>query len=353
MLRSKHTRESRRAPLGSSCGYLHRKLAAVFASIALIALGQINQQWRDASDHRLRMVRVAEGVDLEVLDWGGEGRPLVLLSGYLTAHAYDEIAPRLTARAHVYGITRRGLGASSRPPSGYTAVESARDVVQVLGHLELSGAVLAGHSFGGQDLTTIATHYPERTAGLIYLNSGEDPTLTAADYGAKPPDGKRLPKPLRTPDSPDKSSPAAYRTWQLRTHGVAFPESEVRHLYSLRSDGTLGEYQVPKEVRRAMENSLIKPDFARIRVPVLAFFAEPPTGSELLAKYNPATEDELAALKEKRAFDAVMLERHIRDLRAGVPEARVVRLPGANSYIFLSNPDELVREIRSFLDELR
>jgi non-heme chloroperoxidase len=349
----KRTTEILQPPFRSSSGYLHVNVAVVFALIALIALGQTNQRWRDPSDHRVRMVRVAEGVDLEVLDWGGKGRPLVFLAGYLTAHAYDEIAPRLTSRAHVYGITRRGLGASSHPPSGYTAMESARDVVQVLGQLGLSGAVLAGHSFGGQDLTTIATHYPERTAGLIYLNSGEDPTLTAADYGTKPPDGKRLPKLLRTPDSPDKSSPVAYRTWQFRTHGVAFPESEVRRLYSVRSDGALGEYQVPKEVRRAMENSLIKPDFARIRVPVLALFAEAPNGSELLAKYKPATEEEVAALKEKRAFDAAMLERHIRDLRAGVPDAMVVRLPGANFYIFLSNPDELVREIRRFLDELR
>jgi pimeloyl-ACP methyl ester carboxylesterase len=213
--------------------------------------------------------------------------------------------------------------------------------------------MLAGHSFGGQDLTTIAAHYPDRIAGLIYLNSAEDPTLTAADYGAKPPEGKRLPEALRKPDSPDKSSPGAYRKWQLRTHGVAFPESEVRQLYSVRPDGTLGQYQVPEEVRAAMVKGLTKPDLARIRVPVLAFFADSPTMSELLTKYKPATKDEESALAEKRAFDVAMIERHISDLQVGMPKAKIVRVPSANFYVFLSNPDELVRHIRKFLTELR
>ena len=66
------------------------------------------------------MVTVDEGVQLEVLDWGGSGRPLILLAGSgVTAHIYDDIAPKLTDRSHVYGITRRGFGASAHPSSGY------------------------------------------------------------------------------------------------------------------------------------------------------------------------------------------------------------------------------------------
>src|SRR5580765_2965252 len=77
--------------------------------------------WHDPSPHRITFVTVDDGVKLEVLDWGGNGRAVVLLAGYQTAHEYDDIAPKLTAFCHVYGITRRGFGASSRPDSGYTA----------------------------------------------------------------------------------------------------------------------------------------------------------------------------------------------------------------------------------------
>jgi len=40
---------------------------------------------------------VDDNVKLEVLDWGGTGRPLVLLAGLgNTAHVFDDFAPKLT-----------------------------------------------------------------------------------------------------------------------------------------------------------------------------------------------------------------------------------------------------------------
>ena len=44
-----------------------------------VALGA--QQKPDLTKHTVRMVSVEKGVSLEVLDWGGNGRPLVLLTG--------------------------------------------------------------------------------------------------------------------------------------------------------------------------------------------------------------------------------------------------------------------------------
>src|ERR1700741_3369769 len=44
-----------------------------------------------------RMVTVEKGVDLEVLDWGGTGRPLILLQGLGgVAHDYDQFAQQFT-----------------------------------------------------------------------------------------------------------------------------------------------------------------------------------------------------------------------------------------------------------------
>src|SRR5688572_947713 len=86
---------------------------------ALLALPQ-SSTWVDPASHRVQFVRVSEDVQLEVLDFGGSGRSLVLLAGLgNTAHVFDEFAPKLKALGHVYAITRRGYGASSRPESGY------------------------------------------------------------------------------------------------------------------------------------------------------------------------------------------------------------------------------------------
>jgi non-heme chloroperoxidase len=72
----------------------------------------------DSSPHKVQFVTVEEGVQLEVLDWGGLGRPLIFLAGNGdTAHAFDNFAPKFTGQNHVYGITRKGFGASSKPAS--------------------------------------------------------------------------------------------------------------------------------------------------------------------------------------------------------------------------------------------
>jgi hypothetical protein len=46
---------------------------------------------RDASPHQVRWDYGRSSVRLEVLDWGGSGRPLVLLGCYLTAHVHDAV----------------------------------------------------------------------------------------------------------------------------------------------------------------------------------------------------------------------------------------------------------------------
>ena len=318
--------------------------------LASMLYAQEPAAWHDPSPHRVQFVTVAEGVRLEVLDWGGSGRPVVLLAGYLTGHAYDDFAPKLTDIAHVYGITRRGLGASSKPSSGYTARESAEDVVRVLDALKLEKPVLAGHSFGGQDLSVLGATHPDRMAGLVYLDSAEDISLsrlrTASDRWTG-----NLPERLRNP-RPDMRSFEAYREWQRKTYGLAFPEAELRQSYASNPDGTLGRYLVSKEVRDALFAGLEAPDYARIRVPVLAFFGLPMALEDQLKRYQPQDVEQAAAMGLKYGVDLAWVARNSDALKRGVPGARIVELVGANTYIFLSNEAEVLREMRAFVTGL-
>jgi pimeloyl-ACP methyl ester carboxylesterase len=272
------------------------------------------------------MVTVEPGVQLEVLDWGGTGRPVVLLAGYLSAHAYDDLAPRLAETHHVYGISRRGYGGSSQPETGYTAARSADDVLRVLEELNLRGVILAGHSWGGQDLSTIGARGAERVAALVYINSAEDPTLTMADYAI--PKGQVEPAPRPPQPAPDMSSPAAYRAWQMRVHGIAFPEAELRQTFEVREDGSLGAGRPQKRIRDAVFAGRVKPEYAKIQMPVVALFA---TGG---------------------AMDDPVGKRHRDDLKKGVPHARIVDVPGANFYLFASHPEIVIREIRALTTTL-
>jgi non-heme chloroperoxidase len=120
---------------------------------------------------------VEKDVRLQVLDWGGTGRPLVFLTGMGNdAHIYDRFAPQFTAKYHVYGITRRGFGASSKPAAitaNYTADRLGEDVLAVIDALKLHRPVLVGHSIAGEELSSVGSRHPEEVAGLIYLDAGD------------------------------------------------------------------------------------------------------------------------------------------------------------------------------------
>src|SRR5260370_30500715 len=107
----------------------------------------------DTSPHKVQFISVDKDVKLEVLDWGGNGSPLVFLAGSgFDAHVFDKFAPQFTSSHHVYGITRRGFGASSAPApanGNYTADHLGDDVLAVIHDLKLNRPVLFGHSLAG------------------------------------------------------------------------------------------------------------------------------------------------------------------------------------------------------------
>src|ERR1035437_4186603 len=116
----------------------------------------------------VHFITVDKDVKLEVLDWGGSGRAVVLLAGGgNTAHVFEDFAPKLAASFHVYGITRRGFGAS-----GFSVLkqedELGDDILEVIDSLKLNKPVLVGHSIAGAELSSVALSHPGRIAGLVY-----------------------------------------------------------------------------------------------------------------------------------------------------------------------------------------
>ena len=214
---------------------------------------QTASEWRDPSPHRATMVSVDREVTLEVLDWGGTGRPLVLLAGLgNTAHVFDDFAPRLTSLGHVYGITRRGYGKSSVPQSGYDADRLADDVLAVLDALKLERPVLIGHSIAGEELSSLAARYPSRAGGLVYLDAVGDRTVPMPPMPSVS---------FARPSPADLRSIDALRAWEKTAMGMTFPESELRQTRAIGADGSVGgflgaEVRVPSDQCRRQEARL-------------------------------------------------------------------------------------------------
>ena len=298
----------------------------------------------DVSPHTVRFVPVDKDVTLEVLDWGGSGRPLVLLAGLGdNAHVFDLFAPKLTASYHVFGITRRGFGASSTPPTGYSADRLGDDVLAVVDALKLRRPVLAGHSIAGGELSSIGSRHPELVAGLIYLDAAYGWAFYDDAQGDFDVDTNALR--ARLDGLPTSGySPAAMHE-VLDTY---LPKLERDLREELKNQDAMSPAmrasQYAPIVGTAAAVLAGTQKFTRIPVPVLAIYAVP---HDLLGP--PMTDAERATYE---ARDLLTTGAQADAFAAGVPGARVVRLRRARHYVFRSNEADVLREMNAFIATL-
>lgn len=308
--------------------------------------------WKvDASPHTVQFVPVDKDVKLEVLDWGGTGRPLVLLTGLGNdAHIFDKFAAKLTDKYHVYGITRRGFGASSKPvpdDTNYSAERMGEDVLAVLDALHLEKPVLAGHSIAGEELSYVGTRHPERVAGLIYLDAGYPYALYDEVNGALVIDAKDLREQLdlmapgKMPRDQKKFLAELHANLERVGKEVALQEEPLKDapLPPLPPAGA----PKPPPAGAAIIDGVMK--FTTIKGPVLAIFADPHEPGNLFKDNPKARAAFIAANNKNTEQQAVAFERQ-------VPSAHVVRIPNANHYVFLSNEADVLREMNAFIATL-
>jgi pimeloyl-ACP methyl ester carboxylesterase len=72
--------------------------------------------------------------------------------------------------------------------------------------------------------------------------------------------------------------------------------------------------------------------------------------AEQLSEYLVTDDQDRKTIEGVYAADFGYPKKFIQDLKSGVPGARVIELPGANHYVFLSNEADVLREIRAFLE---
>ncbi len=307
---------------------------------------------RDPSPHTVQFVTVDKDVKLEVLDWGGSGRPVVLLAGLgNNAHIFDKFAPKLTPTYHVYGITRRGFGASSAPTpdaTNYSADRLGDDVLAVCDSLKINKPVLIGHSIAGEELSSIGSRHPEKVAGLIYLDAGYsyayydrwrgdflidsvdlEKKLQQLQPGKSQQDQQRLIRELLKTDLPQFEKDLQERQEDL--------EAMPAPLRAAQSSGmsAIGEAIMAGEQK-----------YTNIHVPVLAIYAVPHD----MRQFSTNDPKALAAFEVR---DEATTGAQAKAFESGIPSARVVRLPHANHFVFFSNEADVLREMNAFLGSLR
>ncbi len=278
----------------------------------------------------------------EIVELGRpHGVPLVFLSGLgSTAHVFDEFAPQFTDHFHVIGITRRGFGASANALPADDPDTLVNDVRVILDSLRMGSVVLVGHSIAGEELARFAVSYPDRCAGLVYLDAAYDRTDSVA---RSQPSGPSPPQMVAA----DAASSMAIRAYAARVMGVVEPESEIRATMRFDERGQfVSEVAGPRRKARVME-AVREPQYDRIRCRSLAVYAVPDSPADLVPYYAELDSvGRIAAWELFRSAQAVITDSRKRFAR--FPQDTVVDLHG-NHFIFLQHPIAVAGVMRSFL----
>lgn len=308
----------------------------------------------DTSPHSRRMVRVMPDVSLEVLEWGGRGPAVVLLTGIgSTAHVYDDLAPRLARDFHVYGITRRGYGASTGAPRDITIDRLAEDVAAVIDSLQLHRPALVGHSLGAMELVVLGTRHGPRLRGLVFLDGPYDEG--DPDIRAMLPVFGSLPGPPPRTAS-DRVSHAAMQAADRRVDGYLTPIGDYEARYSPGPEGLLARRATGRLNVDSIWATIHFPlELGRIPVRSLALYSIWEAPVERMVPYfaqldstgQAAARAVHARLAPNGRSDVV--RRQIERFRRDMPRGEAAGLAGAAHYSFLSDPDDIYRRIRSFL----
>jgi non-heme chloroperoxidase len=299
----------------------------LWCACALVLALQVLAQsdGRDKSPHKTEFITV-NGVRLHYLDWGGNGQTLLFLHGMGdTAHRYDNFAPMFTNQFRVLALTRRGHGESEIPPSGYDIATLVEDIRQFLDALKIQRVVLAGHSFAGDELTRFAITYPDRVIKLIYFDSAYDHSRVPTNLRFKPLHGGGLES---LPTKEESDSPDGARQWTRRFFG----DQRGPAIYSMM-EATYSE----------------KHEYSKIKAPALAFFAigyqQDFDRAEKLP--DPQRKHVLEFLKAQRNYH----EQEIEHFRTEIPNGRVIVFTNAVHQFPLDREDEVLREMRKFLNQ--
>lgn len=311
----------------------------------------------DTSPHTTQFITVEKGVKLEVLDWGGTGRPLVFLAGLGgTAHIFDHFAPKFTPKYHVYGITRRGFGASSAPPpvdGNYSADRLGDDVLAVINVLKLNRPVLVGHSFGGEEMSSIGSRYPGKVAGLIYLDAGYPYAFYDRSRGDVLIDTIYLKRKLDLLLTGKVQDPKQF----VRELQASLPQFERDLAETEKQMASIPDQPRPSSPPKSTPPKSTPSDaiplailsgqqkYTKIDVPILAIYADPHDLGQIF-KNNPAARAAVVA------DDIASTTAQAKAFQAGIPSAHVILLPNAKHRVFESNEAEVFRDMNAFLAKL-
>lgn len=205
--------------------------------------------WVDHAGGRLALARWGDG---------DSGKPPALLvhgTGFV-AEVWDEIACELASKYTVYGLDRRGHGASHKPPpERYHFLDFASDLCAVVEALDLTDIFGVGHSAGATDLLLAAKMLPRRFSRLFVMEPTVMDPRAVASGGAPGGDSQAYAQGVLRRQREFDSAAAAFQRFRAAPAFADWSEhalwAYVRYGFEAQPDGRVRLLCAP-EIEAAM-----------------------------------------------------------------------------------------------------
>jgi len=262
-------------------------------------------------------------VDLYYEDHGS-GQPVVLIHGFpLNGQSWEKQSlALLDAGYRVITYDRRGFGRSSQPTFGYDYDTFARDLNTILIALDLADVVLAGFSMGTGEVTRYIGHYGTERIGKAALLGPIPPFLLRTAGNTEGVD-QAVFDGIRQAILDDR--PAFIRRFFEDFYNVDQLRPERVSDERLRADFAVGVSASARGTWACVDTWLtdFRPDLARFDIPTLVIQGD----ADRILPYE-------ATGKRLRAF---------------LPDATHVVIPGGPHAIGWTHADEVTRHLLAFL----
>lgn len=134
-------------------------------------------------------IATPDGVSIAAYDFGGSGRPVLLIHGYSQSYMCwgKQFEGSMPGRFRLAAMDLRGHGASDKPTDAGSYEDGKRwadDVAAVIERLGLERPVLVGWSFGGRVLCDYVRHRgQDGISGLVYVGAATNMNRAHAGPG--------------------------------------------------------------------------------------------------------------------------------------------------------------------------